>query len=1435
MLVDVSGDRNGHGESLAHHDALFVHRLVLIDVHPSQGSIAGGTLLTLVGDGFSADLQELAVHIGHVPCQVTRARAEELVCITGAHAASEDNTYDLSHRLVSPGSAVLPSAVGVFSRGMQATCEGACEFTYHVASTPLLDPHCLSAQIQPDYSWVIALCGTNFVTPSSRNRIWVGGSMGSACTPQTGNSTFIRCLAPALQTGTYAVRLFADGYGFAASTSVASVPTFTAPLIVGGSSPHVTIVTGGATVTITGTGFAAHDHMNVVSICGRACAVTSSTATVLTCIAPSVLPYPEASRGGLLKHQTHALARDDVRVVPSSAVSGEAVAVQASVTVAFAFRGVALPQGSVPTQALIKLPALQSAGAISLRIRAALVSCSTSFSLEHEASLSVLPGETVSSVTWEPPLWGTAHDAETPDVSILLAELTNRSNWQSDGSCVAAFSITHTSGDGVRTFVAGEGISLRVSYELPSPLSQLETAGGSQCGFSLAIDSAIVSPQSESYAMVHSIGRRLSVSSAAQPPDSALEPTVPTHRRRVSTAACSASGWHFSDALSGLSISTPALPTAIEIEATPSACVIVTEGQPAVTGRIWPNCSGVSTSTASTACSTAWHTCSVKLNGVAVITGTPVEPTHPAGGICATSLTPDTLEVTGSGCWKTHLSGFQIDLFGRFVSALPVGHLVVLVSCGLPWFKSGNFDQFYLPSRVDELFGILTTVGFPPSRAQMTNSEPISMVGVKGGTPRVGRVMGPLVFRAEPSFFHADVMGAPMWHVEQRWRHNNLQPHPSAFAADMGLGLMKKLDAAVETFLWPTASSSATTFRSHLAALQAQVGLALDAMDLQTTVRCPSVDEVMRTRQAGRWTRWQQSTHSRACACRPDWVVWQGEGSYQHGACSTYSSGAALTPCCLRGEDLPHTLPPRVPKGAIEWCTHWSGGAQQVCGSWGWRGQLSPPDGISHCSVEIHYGCASWSSTSSSSMCPQLVQTVHNASFWRNNPLLWSRRSHGNDVLQVEEQCSDTCNYASDGDCDDGGSGSEYSICSEGSDCVDCGLRGGHQSGGSVASSTTLSGEWYADEEYQPKEHAGQLTPHLSAALRLLDHGLPLVEQMLNLTHGVAGAELRLAAAAAANALAAGAPPTEAAIDGYVPCATEKAELLDGRPYAPWCRQARLEQALRTLETDVKRLNDKLQTAPGTIEFDNSLLLRCWRVAATEAAEHFDFSSAGPPNAEERVTGINFEWSVVKKTVSQTFRGQDGAQREKLWWTVSNELFEDRFQSGYSSPRVSPMSDDWTIGGVQFDENFVCQAAGEFVAPVQGVATFLSEADDGAVLRIDDTVVLDNGGHHGPRVTRADFHFTANRTYRVEHLYYQRGRGKTWKLFWMPPEEPRCRVLPPSPPLPPPIRPSPLLPPSHRHRHYQRHQHSISQSPRRRLPPFHPHRSRTSPLTQVPL
>jgi len=40
-----------------------------------------------------------------------------------------------------------------------------------------------------------------------------------------------------------------------------------------------------------------------------------------------------------------------------------------------------------------------------------------------------------------------------------------------------------------------------------------------------------------------------------------------------------------------------------------------------------------------------------------------------------------------------------------------------------------------------------------------------------------------------------------------------------------------------------------------------------------------------------------------------------------------------------------------------------------------------------------------------------------------------------------EELCSDTCHWAGDNECDDGGEGSINDYCDFGTDCTDCGTR----------------------------------------------------------------------------------------------------------------------------------------------------------------------------------------------------------------------------------------------------------------------------------------------------------------------------------------------------------------------------------------------------------
>ena len=69
---------------------------------------------------------------------------------------------------------------------------------------------------------------------------------------------------------------------------------------------------------------------------------------------------------------------------------------------------------------------------------------------------------------------------------------------------------------------------------------------------------------------------------------------------------------------------------------------------------------------------------------------------------------------------------------------------------------------------------------------------------------------------------------------------------------------------------------------------------------------------------------------------------------------------------------------------------------------------------------------------------------------------------------QTGGACTETCNYAADADCDDGGLGAEYTDCAYGTDCTDCGPRLAPppqpQTGGACTETCTYAADAWCDD-----------------------------------------------------------------------------------------------------------------------------------------------------------------------------------------------------------------------------------------------------------------------------------------------------------------------------------------------------------------------------------
>ena len=123
-----------------------------------------------------------------------------------------------------------------------------------------------------------------------------------------------------------------------------------------------------------------------------------------------------------------------------------------------------------------------------------------------------------------------------------------------------------------------------------------------------------------------------------------------------------------------------------------------------------------------------------------------------------------------------------------------------------------------------------------PNMCLMKSTVSISMVGVKSGVTLAGPLNRTLAYRAERMFIPN--ASEPLWHIEHSWRHDNLQPRPSAFAPDFGLAAVKTLDAAVSTLLM--SSTNATSIFSLLVSLRTLIDRFVSDSQQETNPRLPT-------------------------------------------------------------------------------------------------------------------------------------------------------------------------------------------------------------------------------------------------------------------------------------------------------------------------------------------------------------------------------------------------------------------------------------------------------------------------------------------------------------------------------------------------------------------------------------------------------------------
>ncbi|XP_037651430.1 PKHD1 like 1, tandem duplicate 1 [Sebastes umbrosus] len=236
----------------------FTYQLIVSSFSPLSGSVAGGTLLTVTGFGFS---QNAMVTVGGDECTVVHASDTELRCRTPAGTA---------------GSQAVTVMVG------NMTQTAGSSFNYDTNLTPQisgLSPHTTTVIGRE----VLTVQGTNLGGQDNDSIALVGGK---ECVTVQWTATSVTCRLPVLPPGTHKVDVQVGNNGYP-QTSNGVNATIEYILEIHSISPRLGSLMGGTRLTISGSGFSNNTSDNKVSVGGAECEVKAASENELQCVLQS--------------------------------------------------------------------------------------------------------------------------------------------------------------------------------------------------------------------------------------------------------------------------------------------------------------------------------------------------------------------------------------------------------------------------------------------------------------------------------------------------------------------------------------------------------------------------------------------------------------------------------------------------------------------------------------------------------------------------------------------------------------------------------------------------------------------------------------------------------------------------------------------------------------------------------------------------------------------------------------------------------------------------------------------------------------------------------------------------------------------------------------------------------------------------------------------
>ena len=242
-------------------NATFTLQPTIHSVSPQAGSLMGGSIVTIKGDGFSPNLNQTEVQIAGTPCKILLISYTQIQCQTTAKNASQ------------------ALAVVVKVNGMESNCGSSvgCSFTYSAAKTPKVDSVTPSAIVGSHN--IIRMYGSGLPSRASDLDVVIGNT---SCTVTYSSQYSASCRVGSVVAGKHDVKILVTGQGFALFESGAT-SVIDSLAIVSSITPTEGSIMGGTELSVKGSGFDPSAGQTTIKIGVNFCTVVRVTLSEVIC------------------------------------------------------------------------------------------------------------------------------------------------------------------------------------------------------------------------------------------------------------------------------------------------------------------------------------------------------------------------------------------------------------------------------------------------------------------------------------------------------------------------------------------------------------------------------------------------------------------------------------------------------------------------------------------------------------------------------------------------------------------------------------------------------------------------------------------------------------------------------------------------------------------------------------------------------------------------------------------------------------------------------------------------------------------------------------------------------------------------------------------------------------------------------------------------